>query len=784
MPLVNRTRQTVVADKHQLGDAAAAADKQRADRILLFALTLLVLLAYLPVLIWPHWGLFDDAGLILQNCRSYWSLPEHDLSWINHIWRPGLFLYVMALWPLTPNNPFGYHLANFLFFTATVCLTYLLSLRLSRSRLCSFLAASWWLFTPGTFEVIYTLDKQEQYLPLLFLLFLYGYYRGRDCLAEKTGPLRMVMCWGLMVATCIAGFLSKETAQLLICTCLLYVIAVCGRCVFESRHQRSLKSWLDPYMIWSVINALTVVALVGLYQVVYGKVSASSGYIVLDLNIRHILLKALSYCRLFPDFALMLSVATLASGLGAVVRQTRDSGSGGRKQTAVWFASQSGSLLDSCCLISTALVGAFALLAFNAFNSALSYTWLPLYSFLLPATACGAAMLMQLPFKRYKRRAEQVLCAGFVVLLATQINNRCLEAQFQFQMDAMTHELAKRVAQLAGSQRSQMRILLPFTNIDASEIAERLEYFARDRAVPNYIESRQEGSDGSLPLLFFNFAQYTHSEEIKQRSQLGIHFRGRDIPYKRTAPPEFVGLEGYGIMAGSCPTSNWLSAPVCVGDWLLIPFGDLPRERVSLRGSELFNEPWQAKLGAFPTLLVSKEWQITRRLQTLTGKRAHIGWVLLNITGQVPVSIPLDADGWMENKSSILYHEREENNVLQLHLTRTPAPSIVISGTEDMESVRPSSSEAKAVEASDRGGIDNRKATHLAPPCRTESQELVVDLPLVNGAPVGQGIRKLDLYSVEPLVIPPDTRRLLMQITRMHLVAPPHSFVLAEPIRH
>ena len=120
----------------------------------------------MPVLLHPHWGLFSDARQILEYCRYFFTTAD-SLPVINSVYRLVFNFLLLAVWQVSPNNPFGFYLFRASFFAGALIFTYLTAWVLSRSRLLSFLISLLWFSSTSTYEVIYTLDKGEVILAFL-----------------------------------------------------------------------------------------------------------------------------------------------------------------------------------------------------------------------------------------------------------------------------------------------------------------------------------------------------------------------------------------------------------------------------------------------------------------------------------------------------------------------------------------------------------------------------------------------------------------------------------------
>lgn len=74
---------------------------QKHGRALLWLICPMVIL-FLPVILFPHWGTFDDSLLILQSGRRLVDHPESISNLLAAGPRSGLFIWVALLWQLFP----------------------------------------------------------------------------------------------------------------------------------------------------------------------------------------------------------------------------------------------------------------------------------------------------------------------------------------------------------------------------------------------------------------------------------------------------------------------------------------------------------------------------------------------------------------------------------------------------------------------------------------------------------------------------------------------------------
>lgn len=153
------------------------------------ALWSIATLVMLPVLVRPQWGMFSDPGQILWTCGNVYSHGFHLDEWFNVVvadYRPGFHLINLLLWGVSANEPLGFYVAKWLCFGATISLTFVTCYRLSRSKLSSAIASLFWFCAYPTYEVIYTLDKGEIYIALLFALIPFAHLSVVDAINNGT----------------------------------------------------------------------------------------------------------------------------------------------------------------------------------------------------------------------------------------------------------------------------------------------------------------------------------------------------------------------------------------------------------------------------------------------------------------------------------------------------------------------------------------------------------------------------------------------------------------------
>lgn len=128
--------------KREAGAVERQALTSRPHLLALSLLFLAVAAAYAPVLLHPHWGLFSDAGQILEECRKFFDANCTRLDILCDQYRPGFNVVDKVIWLFSPERPFGFYAVRWLLFEATVLLCYGNCFLLSRSPLFFFFLLS------------------------------------------------------------------------------------------------------------------------------------------------------------------------------------------------------------------------------------------------------------------------------------------------------------------------------------------------------------------------------------------------------------------------------------------------------------------------------------------------------------------------------------------------------------------------------------------------------------------------------------------------------------------
>lgn len=593
------------------------------------------LLLFLPVILQPHWGQFDDANLILACGRRLLDDPSfRSFLILSGGTRVGLFLWTTALWPFFADNPAAYYTVNFVVFSLTLILFYLMSLKLTSNRCVSACSSALILTAAGLFEVIYTLDKQELYLPCLFSVVVLSHLIALDC-KKRT----LAAAFALTLFCSIASYYTKECGAIL---CLFSVLFLASTMIASPRANR-----LQAGIRIGILSLLTVVP----YLCIHGLSSPTNGYIQLTFSVATLSKKVANLFFADPVFVLLL-LFVLASWIRLTLSRHFS------KSTLDWSA--------LTALVASTWAASLALLCYDTGESILLYIWLPVYVFLIPAVASSIQNLSNL--------SPQVLNAktifGIIFAIAiVQLPARVVQSQFQFQMDALLGSLADSLASYARESKTRILAAAAVFDVSSNEVPENIETFVRSKLESNYYDKKDERT-GQYKFSMLNFLsdqqQPAHLESDPPEIFRMREFRGSKLEYKTEFPVQYVGWSGFQILAGSTGYGRWVRRPFTTGDLLIVPYGDLQPNAVLYRGCGMFANPWQTQLWRFAQLTLDEIGYVERKIVVLGGHRITIGWRILRVTASQPLSANLTSTGNL-NGQPIYY--RFESTMPTLRIT-------------------------------------------------------------------------------------------------------------------
>ena len=604
---------------------------------------------FFPVLIHAHWGLFDDPSLILQSSRRLMDDPSTISYILAAQMRMGIYYWVTVIWRLFPENPTGFFATNFVLISTALIALYSICFKLTQRARLSFLCTTAVLASPSLFEVIYTLDKQEVYFPLLCTAVILSHLLVVNCKIRNL-PLLSILC-GLCSTAC---YLSKETGAIL---CLFSGAILFSNLVARTRNVR------DIFLRFGSLFFSTLVPLLVLKFLIFPV--AAEHYVTMTFDIQKLLLKTSQYVTAVPDFFLILACCCVG-GIWLALAKTH------MKNSWQWCA------FISLLFSSVAATG--ALISFDTFATVLIYIWLPIYFFLLP---CFAYVLRELPRAASPSgsKAINIFIASLLLLLATQLPIRFLQAQFQFSFDALTGDLAKQLSAIVTKTKHPIICAMPTYSVGETEIPERIETHVRNLLQKRYYETKSEKVVGQR-FSMLNFLSADGENKHLPTDPASIfrlaQFRGRSLTYTNECPKDYVGWSGFQILNGSTPFQEWVRRPYGKDDLLIVPYGEVSPDTILYRGAGIFAHPWQLKVLNFPQLIFKEIGHVERKLYNLVGHRQTIGWRIFQVTSAESVALDTSTDGWLANGKKIHYRFMPERPILRITSKNRVAPSLAM----------------------------------------------------------------------------------------------------------
>jgi hypothetical protein len=561
----------------------------------------------------PHWGTLDDSMLTVQPGRRLDALGEFPSGIFFDMKRAGIFVWVLCLWHFFPNNPLGFYVVNCVLISAGAVLVYFASFILTRHFLLSAITACGIFLSSGFFEVAYTLDKQEAYLPLLFGAVLMCHLRAVYCRSRNLWALCV-----LDIICSVAAFVSKESALVLI----VFSGSLMVLCALRTRLCKLVDS-SDDFKRSLLLFACTILPVS--VQHILPSTVATNSYVVIDFNAVKLATKGLQYCQAMPDFFLFLFLTLVG-------------------WTIQFIESRRNPLSLQFCfftsLIISSVISTLALISFDTHHTLLLYIWLPIYSFLLPGLTCSLAWQTSVlsMFNKYSRYGFlTVLLLG---LIGIQLPRQIIRAQFQYFMDELTGELSQRLSELARTSSTSMLGAMPLFSLGANEIPGHIEFFVRSKLNQNYYPTAEETSRkfkfAMLSCLTPNVAEQIADGALGKKFTFK-DFNGNSNFYESECSANYVGWSGFQLLSrGVRPT--WVRRNFDVGDLLLVPYGNV-NPNIHHRGELLFETNWQFPLSAFPQLKFEEVSDVSREIIDSTGKPEHLGWKILRVIASCPVAM-------------------------------------------------------------------------------------------------------------------------------------------------
>jgi hypothetical protein len=626
------------------------------------------MIVYLPIILFPHWGLFSDAGQIILAGREFWADPWHRFDLIKGYWRPAFHIIDLITYKLFGENPLYFYLLECFMFLCTVTLTYLNCLILSSSRIFSTVFALFLLISTATLEVIYTLDKGEARIAFFLSLALFCYLRQDKKISKlnssnihyQPGSVRLIPTVIAFISVCLA-FFTKETSQVVLVNLIALTLAT-FLLVPESKDLKMGFSefFKNPRVKLTFFNNLSILFAFLLYKLFFYSTGGNNAdnYLKIEYNLPEIYRSIIYYTKLIPDIIFILSFCMLSS-LILTVKFIRHLSRNNRL-----FLSFSA--LHSLNLTVMAVVYFVALVNFRW---KLVYIWFPINIFLLPATCYYFTSIIT--FFAQKRSFTNFRKYGTVLLVLvflSAIPTRLIEAQAIFNLDALKDDLSKSLVNYKSKQKEKtINIALPFQVAESSEIGERIKFFVLENFF-RVTEGRpfKKGD----PFRIFNFLDYTPKNinyPLSSAFASSPEKTSTNLDESLISSSSGIQIFTYEMskLWGSAKDVLWTKGMLLPGMYLLVPYGELP-DTLHFRGVGMHQAPVESQLQFMPQVSWEEKMRVERSVFDIFGKKMTMGYKLLEVIDSPPISWNLFTDGWLPRKTELFFDKRLLNSVMTI----------------------------------------------------------------------------------------------------------------------
>ncbi|MEJ3667467.1 hypothetical protein [Stutzerimonas stutzeri] len=527
------------------------------NKALLAASLLFPIFMMLPVLLWPHYGLFSDAGQLIEYPKRFLATFPESMKLLAPLedgrWNPAFHGLSIVVYALVPDSARAFYVMQTALLSVISGALFFLSYRYTRSSTLAAFSVFLFCSSSSFFESFYTLDKVEPrvtaFFALVSCLFLsvFHFKREREWLRASFLVLQFLLGVFLLF--------SKETGLFL--AAALFATLCCATLFWP-------KDESFGYLLKASLVQLLVVAM---YFLLFKWLAPpmSYRYVSYTVSLELILNNAIYYFKSSPELLLGILSACYWVCRAAMPRLP---GPDGAFRIALTFLS-------------------FSLLAYVA--GIIVWRW-PLDYYLLPAHFIVAALLPMTGWwigplifrngmvKKITLTAVALVWGGYFVF-------RLLVGGSVFVFDALKDELALYLSQ---PEFLHKRIVLPFDSPQSAEIGERLEFF---------IDAAREPADAVLIYNFWepafadkqNLARFSASAGVAPSQNMLTHLLGQP-EYKTGTSIWRLGDKEAFYFSGELNENAWSHDHLRVGDLLLVQTGSAWYSRLKTRGLSMHSK--------------------------------------------------------------------------------------------------------------------------------------------------------------------------------------------------
>lgn len=541
----------------------------------------------LPVLIWPHYGLFSDADQLIEYPKMFFNHPGPELGRLlrpfdDGRYQPLFYFVTLGVYAVKPNSAWIFYVFQWIILLITSSIAAWLVYRLTKSSLSAVLSVLLFCFSSSIYENFYTLDKVEPRVTFFSALFLWVFVRyfldhhNQHIQTIKKSP--DYFFWGIQFLLGVSLVFSKETGIYLAFSIFLVWVAL----IFNNRVEARSKT----IFLYSLLLQITVVILFyTLYHLLWEQPDTGR-YLKYEITSQLIKTNFIYYLSSSPEAIFGILTAFLL-----LIRYTLN-----YRRQAVSTSDQITLLIAVCLLV--------------YFMGILIWRW-PLDYFLMPVHFFSA-ILIAIFFNSVfgttqvnKKSIQKVALLIFLILFIYFSGQRMVVGILIYQQDALKDDLA---TVLAEPRWDQQHIILPFESPNSAEIGDRINYFT-NQLIKNSSPLRMYYFWEPNEKILFNITRFENSYGIApKRSQL------MEIVKHSHQDAGAIPIWKFTTKASKDPSLPWEYDYLKPGDYLLLPFGINIPQWSHARGLSMYSDSHFIKRGLPERLQFKDEQDITRSI--------------------------------------------------------------------------------------------------------------------------------------------------------------------------
>lgn len=396
------------------------------------------------VIIYPHYGLFSDAGQIIDYPKNFINSFPDSISTLMPLedgrWNPMFHSLSIFIYYLFPDSSRAFYIMQFIFLCIELCVLQYIIYKFTNNKLLSLLAIFIYVFSSSFFENFYTLDKVEPritfFMSLIFLFLVIRFFNIKN----KSLSIFLVFqafLYSLMM-------FSKETSVFLIASTFVSLLFI----YFIGNNSHLINIFKKVF----IVQLSVVVLYIGLFK--YLSFKMSYRYVKYDIDFSLIIKNIQYYLLTSPEFLILLIIIL------------------------VYFVRFTKKLIKKDTLSNIESFQLLLIFSFLAYFCGICLWRWPLDYYLLPA---HFLMSLIVPLFLYENinsilRVKKIniliilICIFWMILIVNRIN---IGISIYY-LDALKDKLA---FMLSENQYKDRRFILPLTSPSSAEIGERIKYF-------------------------------------------------------------------------------------------------------------------------------------------------------------------------------------------------------------------------------------------------------------------------------------------------------------------